>query len=187
MDPCYKYQEECNSHLRRCVGIGRTMVGWAVMGALLNVAPTRAAEWLAPAADQAVTAAWVTDITTQLNQEPYRQVFLSAPGFSPQAAIVRYLNSAAAAVQARKTALAQSYVDRVIGLFDAGVQRGYFAPGEVEPIKNLIRSHAASAIKGEHTETDTKAGVRWTGYTHQESLGLAEGPSRSVREHPKTQ
>ena len=37
-------------------------------GALLFACPGLAAGWLAPAADQTVTASWVTEITTQLDQ-----------------------------------------------------------------------------------------------------------------------
>ena len=153
---------------------------------MLFANPGVAADWLAPAADQTVTASWVNDIITQFNQEPYRGVFLNALGSTPQSAIVRYLNNAAEALQAGNKPLAQSFVDRAIGIFDMGVQRGYYSQADVEPIKMLIRSKAEAAMKGEETATGAQASDRWTGYTHKKTLGLTDDPSRTVREHPET-
>jgi hypothetical protein len=62
---------------------------------------------------------------------------------------VRYLNNAAQALQAGNKPLAQSYVDRTIGIFEAGVMRGYSSRSDVEPIKKLILERAEAAIKGE--------------------------------------
>ena len=176
-------QEERDQRLRGGV---KNIAGFAVAAALFLATPGLAADWLAPAADQDVTAPWVNDITAQLNEEPYRDVFVNALGNSPQAAIVRYLNNAAQALQAGNKPLAQSYVDRTIDIFDNGVRRGYYSQTDVEPIKKLIRTRAEAAIKGETKKVmGTETADRWTGYTHEKSLGLTNDVSRMASRHPK--
>ncbi len=145
-----------------------------------------AAGWLAPASDQAVTAPWVKDITAQLEREPYGGMFVNAPGEPPHPAVVRYLNNAAQALQAGNKLLAQSYVDRTIGIFDSGVLRGYYSRSEVEPIKKLIRDRADAAMRGEKMPV-ARQQERWTGYTHQEPLGLAGESGRMKSEQPAAQ
>ncbi|MDR4470774.1 MAG: hypothetical protein MRJ68_21155, partial [Nitrospira sp.] len=51
---------------------GRVVIAYIV--ALVFIAPGfgLAADWLAPASDQAVTAPWVKDIAAQLKEQPYR-------------------------------------------------------------------------------------------------------------------
>ncbi|NGZ97702.1 MAG: hypothetical protein CV089_16540 [Nitrospira sp. WS110] len=142
-----------------------------------------AAGWLAPASDQAVTAPWVKDVAAQLEQEPYRDVLGNAPGEPPHPMIVRYLNNAAQALQVGNKLLAQSYVDRTIRIFESGVQRGYYSRSDVEPITKLIRERAEAAMKGEKIPVALEQ-ERWTGYTHQEPLGLAGESDRMKREHP---
>ncbi len=151
----------------------KILAGLAFIVALAVIAPGfgLAADWLAPASDQAVTAPWVRHIAAQLEEEPYRDVLANASGEPPHPAVVRYLNSAAQALQAGNKLLAQSYVDRTIGIFESGVQRGYYGRSEVELIKQLIRERAEAAMKGEKMTT-AKEQERWTGYTLQEPLGL---------------
>jgi hypothetical protein len=162
---------------------------WAIMMtslvAAVLAAPSfgSAADWLAPASDQAVTAPWVKDIAAQLEREPYRDVLVNTPGEPPHPAVVRYLNNAAQALQAGNKLLAQSYIDRTIGIFDSGVLRGYYSRSEVEPIKKLIREKGAAAMNGEKIPVAREQG-RWSGYTHQEPLGLAGGSARMKSEHP---
>lgn len=144
-----------------------------------------AADWLAPGANQTVTAPWVKDITAQLDREPYRDVFVSAPSEPPHPAIVRYLNSAAEALKAGNKPLAQSYVDRTIGIFDTGVVRGYYSRVEVEPIKKMIRTRAEAAIKGEPVVSAVQTDNRWTGYTQHKPLGLVNEMSRMTSENPE--
>ena len=141
------------------------------------------AGWLAPASDQAVTAPWVKDIAAQLEREPYGDMFVNAPGEPPHPAVVRYLNNAAHALQAGNKSLAQSYIDRTIGIFDSGVLRGYYSRSDVEPIKKLIREKGEAAMKGEKIPVVLEQ-ERWTGYTHREPLGLAGESDRMKSEHP---
>jgi hypothetical protein len=159
-------------------GAGRILFGVVAAALLFFATPSWAADWLAPAADQSVAAPWVKDLTAQLQQEPYRDVFMNALGNSPQSLIVRYLNNAAQALQAGNKPLAQSYVDRTIEIFDNGVRRGYYSRGDVEPIAKLIRARADAAIKGEAVVKATMADDRWTGYTHKQPLGLTDEVSR---------
>jgi len=176
-------QAETNQRLR---GRVKNVVGFVIAATLLFATPGLAADWLAPAADQDVTAPWVNDITSQLEKDPYRGVFMNALGNSPQAVVVRYLNNAAQALQAGNKPLAQSYVDRTIDIFDNGVQRGYYSQTDVEPIKKLIRTRAEAAIKGETRKVmGTEAADRWTGYTHEKSLGLTNDVSRMASRHPE--
>ena len=162
-----------------------TGLGMVCVVAMVLTSPrmVRAADWLAPASDQAVTAPWVMDIAAQLEREPYRDVLTNAPGEPPHPAIVRYLNNAAHALQAGNKLLAQSYVDRTIGIFESGVLRGYYSRSEVEPINKLIRGRAEAAMKGEKMTTAYEQ-ERWTGYTEQESLGLIGEGARMNSEHP---
>ncbi|WP_455378769.1 hypothetical protein [Petrachloros mirabilis] len=125
---------------------------WSALGCvvavLLFASPAFAADWLAPAADQTVTASWVKNVTAKLNEEPYRDVFANSMGEPPHSAIVRYLNAAANAIEAGNKPLAESYIDRTIAIFDNGVRRGYYLREDVEPIKKFICSAAESAMKG---------------------------------------
>lgn len=163
----------------------RKGVSFIFVVALAFIAPGfgLAAGWLAPASDQAVSAPWVKDIAAQLEREPYRDVFVNAPGEPPHPAVVRYLNNAAHALQAGNKLLAQSYIDRTIGIFDSGVLRGHYSRSEVEPITKLIRERGEAAMKGETIPVALEQ-ERWTGYTHQELLGLTGESDRMKNEHP---
>lgn len=168
-----RYRQHRQTTDTRGGGRRRTGAGLAFIVALTFTAPGfgLAADWLAPASDQAVTAPWVKDIAAQLEREPYRDVLANAPGEPPHPAVVRYLNNAAQALQAGSKLLAQSYVDRTIGIFESGVQRGYYTRTDVEPIKKLIRERAEAAMKGEKLPVALEQQERWTGYTQQESIG----------------
>ena len=166
-------------------GVGWSMAGFVAAAAIFIAAPGSAADWLAPAADQIVTAPWVKDIAAQLEQDVYRDVLMNALGNSPQAEVVRYLNNAAQALQAGNRPLAQSYLNRTIAIFDNGVQRGYYSRADVEPIKNMIRTRAKAAIKGEMVTTAIQSDDRWTGYTHDKPLGLTNDETRMTSEHPE--
>lgn len=113
------------------------------------------------------------DIAAKLGQEPYRDVFVNAPGEPPHPAVVRYLNNAAQALQAGNKQLAQSYVDRTIGIFESGVIRGYYSRSDIEPIKKLIEEKARAAMRGEQIAV-VQEEDRWTGYTQGDRLGLVD-------------
>lgn len=160
---------------------------WSVLGCVLSVllfaSSAFAADWLAPAADQTVTAPWVKNVTAKLNETPYRDVFANSMGEPPHSAIVRYLNGAANAIEAGNKPLAESYVNRTLAIFDRGVRRGYYFGPDVEPIKKLIRTAAESAMKGEKVATAVEDEERWGGYTQQKPLGLANEGDRMKDEH----
>lgn len=176
---------QMNANHRSRQGVGYSLAGLGVAAAIFIATPSPAADWLAPAADQTVTASWVKDIAAQLEQAAYRDVFMNALGNSPQAVVVRYLNNAAQALQAGNRPLAQSYLDRTIAIFDNGVQRGYYSRADVEPIKNMIRIRAKAAIKGETVATAIQSDDRWTGYTQDKPLGLTNEETRMTSEHPE--
>lgn len=161
-----------------------SITGFVVATAMFVAVPGLAADWLAPAADQTVTAPWVKDIAFQLERDAYRSIFMNALGTPPQTVAVRYLSNAAQALEAGNTPLAQSYVDRTIAIFDDGVQRGYYSGPDVEPIKKMIRARADAAIKGESLVTPIQSDSRWTGYTHKNKLGLTNDLTRMASEHP---
>ena len=66
-------------------GARRNRAGLILIAALTFTTPGfgLAADWLAPASDQTVTAPWVKDIAAQLEREPYRDVLVNAPGEPP--------------------------------------------------------------------------------------------------------
>lgn len=163
-------------------------VRWSVLGcaavALLFASPVFSADWLAPAADQTVTATWVKDVTKKLGEKPYRDVFANSMGQPPHSAIVRYLNGAAQAIEAGNKPLAESYIDMTLDIFDRGVRRGYYMRSDVEPIKKMIRTAAEGAMKGEKVAAAAKEEERWAGYTEHKTLGLANEEDRMKTEHP---
>lgn len=178
----------CIQHQPTADFCGGGMWRWAgivFVGAMVLAAPSvsLAADWLAPASDQAVSAPWVKDIAAQLERGPYREILMNASGGPPHPVVVRYLNNAAQAVQAGNKVLAQSYVERTIGIFESGVLRGYYSRSEVEPITTLIRERAEAAMKGEKIPVAQEQ-ERWTGYTQQETLGLVNESSRLKSDHP---
>lgn len=178
----------CLQHRRERGGIRHPEhARWSVLGCvvavLLFAGPGFAADWLAPAADQTVTAPWVKNVTAKLNEEPYRGVFANSMGEPPHSAIVRYLNGAADAIQAGNKPLAESYVDRTIAIFDNGVRKGNYMRAEVEPIKQLIRSAAESAMKGGQVAAAVEDEERWAGYTQHKPLGLANEDDRMKSGH----
>jgi hypothetical protein len=190
MIPCPQHRPTANSYGGKTNPYG-TQWYWAVMTSIfLTVLAAAgfgmAAGWLAPASDQTVTAPWVKDIAAQLEREPYRDVLVNAPGEPPNPVVVRYLNSAARALQAGNKLLAQSYIDRTIGIFDSGVLRGHYSRSDVDPIKKLIRERGEGAMSGEEVSVALEQ-KRWTGYTNQEPLGLAGESARMKREHPVDQ
>jgi len=146
-----------------------------------------AANWLAPASGQKVTAPWVKDIAVQLEQEPYRDVLASALAEPPHPAVVRYLNHAAQALQTGNKPLAQSYVDQTIGMFELGVLRGYYSRPDIKPIQKLIRERAEAAMRGEKVSMAQEQ-ERWTGYTQRDVGGLlnSEAKPPMQRNHPST-
>lgn len=122
---------------------------------------------------QVIFSQWVKQIDNELRSPKYREVLENSLGNVPQASIIKYLNEADAALTDGRKELAQDYVDRAISVLDQGVQRGWFSPGDIEPMKQMIQATSEAAIKG-NTGDGEIADERWTGYTHHRPLGITE-------------
>lgn len=101
--------------------------------------PAGAAEWIS--GGDSYAAAWVKDIEQELNKKEYRPVFLNDPR-TPQASVLRLLNRAAMALEAKNEALARDLVQEAIGVLEEGVRKHYMTRSDIEPIISYIRQHA---------------------------------------------
>lgn len=107
--------------------------GVALMSSTVNAAP-----WIS-AADSYSTS-WVKEIEQELYKKEYRSVFLNDPR-TPQASVLKLLNRAAAAYEAKNTQLAEQFIREAIGVLEQGVQKNYFTRADIEPIVNFIKQH----------------------------------------------
>jgi hypothetical protein len=107
-------------------------------GVALGPAPAGAAEWISGADSYA--SAWVKDIELELNKKEHRAVFLNDPR-TPQASILRLLNRAAIAHEARNEALAQQLVREALEVIENGVRKSYYTQEDVQPITSFIKQH----------------------------------------------
>lgn len=143
------------------------------------------APWLAPAADEHVTAQWVQDVAHELRRERNRNVLINVPSGHPQAAILGYLNDAADALEAGQERSAKDLVRRALGILEDGVQYGWLSESDIKPIRRTIlasfnramrdvpREAKSKGDQGEDLALSRKA-ERWTGYTQNRPLGLTE-------------
>lgn len=97
-----------------------------------------AAGWISGA--EAYAAPWVKDVEQELLKKDYRYVFGNDPR-TPQASVLRLLNRAAMAYEAKDTAHAQRLVEEALDVLDDGVRRHYYSQGDIEPIRKFIREH----------------------------------------------
>ncbi len=145
-------------------------------------AEAQAAPWLAPAADEHVTAQWVQDVAQELSRERNRQVLINTPSGHPQATILGYLNDAADALEAHQERSAKDLIRRALGVLEEGVEYGWLSDSDIRPIKRTILSSFNRAMrdgmKGQADQGDdpaaSRTGERWTGYTQNRPLGLTE-------------
>ncbi len=112
-------------------------------GAALNPTPVSAAAWISGADSYA--APWVKEIEQELLKKDYRYVYASDPR-TPQASVLRLLNEAAKAEQAKNSALAQQLVREALGVFEEGVRKHYYSSSDIEPITSFIRQHVPIKI-----------------------------------------
>lgn len=107
-----------------------------VGGVALMPSPMQAAGWISGADTYA--APWVKDIEQELLKKDYRSVYASDPR-TPQVIVVRLLNQAARAQEAKDITLAQQLVRDALGVFEDGVRRHYYSQSDIEPITTFIR------------------------------------------------
>jgi hypothetical protein len=112
-------------------------------GVALTPTPVYAAGWISGADGYA--APWVKDIEQELLKKDYRYVYASDPR-TPQAVVLRLLNQAAKAHEAKDTALAQQLVRDALKVFEDGVRKHYYSQSDIEPIMTFIRQHVPIKI-----------------------------------------
>jgi hypothetical protein len=115
--------------------------------AVLPGTPSQAAEWLAPAADERITADWVRDVAQELRKNRYKNVFMNQPFGCDQCRILHYLNNAAAALDNDQAKLAKSFVKRALRVLRDGKEEGWYSSADIRPIKRLIIQKADEAFK----------------------------------------
>jgi hypothetical protein len=112
-------------------------------GAALMSKRAEAAGWISGADSYA--APWVKEIEQELLKKEYRYVFGNDPR-TPQASVLRLLNQAAKALEAKDSALAGKFVREAIGVLEEGVRKHYFSEADIEPITKFIREHTPVKI-----------------------------------------
>lgn len=184
--------------------------------ALILPLPGTAAPWLAPAADENITAEWVKDVAKKLETNRFKNVFVNQASGCDQCRILSYLNDAADALDGDNPTLAKSFVNRALSVLDDGQQQGRYSDLDIRPIKRAIiqkanqgfeesgvgpftRSipgesrdpryeHGDDPLFGQSGEADYYGSIpdRWGGYTHGSRYGLTEGLHRSTQRNDPT-
>ena len=165
-----------------------------------------AAQWLAPAAEERISADWVKDVARALRKERFKNVFMNQPFGCDQCRIIEFLNHAADALDNDKPKLAKSFIQRALNVFDNGLEEGWYEDADVRPIKRLIITKANQGFKesgaqpalsappGQKEDQRYERGRpplfsradesdevgsrtdRWSGYTEHRRLGLTNEP-----------
>lgn len=107
-------------------------------GVAVMPTPVPAAGWLSGA--DAYAAPWLKDIEEELLKKDYRYIYTNDPR-TPQVVVLRKLNEAAKAQEAKDSALAQQLVRDALSVFEEGVRRHYYSQADIEPITTFIRQH----------------------------------------------
>jgi hypothetical protein len=105
---------------------------------LVLLMPSRAgaADWISGTESYAAT--WVTDVERELFKEEYRAVFLNDPR-TPQISVLKLLNNAALAYEAKNPVLAEGFVREALEVIQEGVRKHYFSQSDVDPIISFIK------------------------------------------------
>lgn len=140
-----------------------------------------AAQWLAPAAADRMSADWVKQIQADLTGDRFRDLFMGIPADPPIPAILHLLNNAAYALADNKKEYAKSLVDEAIGILDSGIRKGWYHRTEVEPVKAMIRKRAEAALEGK--ALGHAANPRWSGYSDNKLLGLTDASGEKQQNH----
>jgi hypothetical protein len=129
-----------------------------------------AAQWLAPAAADHITADWVKHIEADLASKPFKDVFAGMPADPPIPAILHLLNNAAHALAKDNKQYAQLFISDAMRILDNGVIKGWYSSTDIEPVKGMIRTRAQAALDGKTVTSPSNP--RWTGYSANKPLGL---------------
>ncbi|HXF93424.1 MAG TPA: hypothetical protein VNK46_11760 [Nitrospiraceae bacterium] len=108
--------------------------GVALVSSAANAAP-----WISAA--DSYSASWVNEIEKELYKKEYQTVFMNDPR-TPQASVLRLLNRAAAAYEAKNAQLAEQFIREAISVLEQGVAKNYYVQSDIEPIVNFIKQHA---------------------------------------------
>lgn len=133
---------------RRSFRILQTSLSSLVLGGLLLAIPglVSAAGWITPAASDTHVSPWVTQVEDEFSKEEHLLVFRNDPR-APMAAVVHLLNQAADALNKKNEALAKDFVRQSLNILQRGVQRGYYAQSDLDPVKKSIMSHVPKKIR----------------------------------------
>jgi hypothetical protein len=140
------------------------------VGSLALFTDALAAQWLAPAASDHITAEWVKQIEADLGRKPFKNVFMGTPGDPPIPALLHLLNNAARALADNKKDYAKLFINDALRILDNGVSKGWYSPTDIQPVKDMITKRAEAALEGKTTTAPTSP--RWTGYSENKPLGL---------------
>jgi hypothetical protein len=143
---------------------------WWIGTSAFGLPHALAAQWLAPAASDHITAEWVKHIEADLSSKPFNQVFMGMPADSPIPAVLHLLNNAAHALANDNKQYAQLFVNDAIRVLDNGVTKGWYSATDIDPVKAMIQQRANAAFEGK--SVNSTANPRWTGYSANKPLGL---------------
>lgn len=185
------------------VGVSGLFATWLFA---LSPSHTIAAQWLAPAAEERITADWVKDVARALRKDRFKNVFMNQPFGCDQCRVIEFLNHAADALENDNPKLAKSFVQRALNVFENGLDRGWYEEADIRPIKRLIVTKANQGFKeaGEQPAMSSPRELgddprynhgrpplfsrsdesdeygsradRWSGYTSPRRLGLSNEP-----------
>lgn len=108
---------------------------WWIGTSALGLPHALAAQWLAPAASDHITAEWVKHIEADLSSKPFNQVFMGMPADPPIPAVLHLLNNAAHALANDNKQYAQLFVNDAIRVLASGVTKGWYSATDIEPVK----------------------------------------------------
>lgn len=132
---------------KRWITMVSCMAGTCSLLALMLPVPSMAAPWLAPAADEHITAPWVKAVAKALKGDRFKNVFMNQAFGCDQCAILGYLNDAAEALESDEPTAARSFVRRAVRVLDDGKELGWYSDRDIEPIKHMILRHAKKGFK----------------------------------------
>ncbi len=105
-----------------------------------------AAAWLAPAADERITADWVEDVAVAFKKDRFKNVFMNQPFGCDQCTILGFLNDAADAMENDQPKQAKSFIRRALKVLDQGKRQGWYTEADIRPIKRLILQKANEGL-----------------------------------------
>ncbi len=122
------------------------LLSWGLLSVARPVS-AQAAQWLAPAAEERITADWVREVATAFKKPRYKNVFMNQPFGCDLCRVIEYLNHAAEALDDENPKLAKSFVRRALNVFENGLQQGWYDEEDIRPIRRLIIAKANRGFK----------------------------------------